>query len=196
MRLTLPHHAEAGQSPLELDSSRRAGVKPAELEHAITQRTVVFAGEATSKPLEPKLATVARNALVMHVYSLVFDWCTDVINAYIASVRARPRPTRSQLSSEGARIASALNVRTCASQRDAYVCTGVLDIFGFENFSSNNFPQLCINFPNESLHNRFIEHVFKLEQEVYIAEEVEWNFVSYEDNQPACQLHQNSVRTL
>ena len=36
----------------------------------------------------------------------------------------------------------------------------------------------------------------KLEQEVYIAEEVEWNFVSYEDNQPACQLHQNSVRTL
>ena len=52
MRLTLPHHAEAGPSPLELDSSRRAGVKPAELEHAITQRTVVFAGEATSKPLE------------------------------------------------------------------------------------------------------------------------------------------------
>ena len=48
--------------------------------------------------------------------------------------------------------------------------------------------QLCINFTNESLHNLFIEHVFKLEQEVYVREEVEWNFVSYEDNQPIIDL--------
>ena len=66
---------------------------------------------------------------------------------------------------------------------NAAYCTGILDIFGFENFAQNSFPQLCINFTNESLHNLFIEHVFKLEQEVYVREEVEWNFVAYEDNQ-------------
>ena len=65
---------------------------------------------------------------------------------------------------------------------------GVLDIFGFENFVLNSFPQLCINFTNESLHNLFIEHVFKLEQETYIREEVQWNFVEYEDNQPTIDL--------
>ena len=65
---------------------------------------------------------------------------------------------------------------------------GVLDIFGFENFTLNSFPQLCINFTNESLHNLFIEHVFKLEQETYIREEVQWNFVEYEDNQPTIDL--------
>ena len=65
---------------------------------------------------------------------------------------------------------------------------GVLDIFGFENFTLNSFPQLCINFTNESLHNLFIEHVFKLEQETYIREEVDWQFVEYEDNQPTLDL--------
>ena len=34
------------------------------------------------------------------------------------------------------------------------------------------YPQLCINFTNESLHNLFIEHVFKLEQQTYVLEEV------------------------
>ena len=50
--------------------------------------------------------------------------------------------------------------------------------------------QLCINLTNESLHNLFIEHVFKLEQETYIREEVEWHFVEYEDNQHVLDLIQ------
>ena len=55
------------------------------------------------------------------------------------------------------------------------------------------FSQLCINLTNESLHNLFIEHVFKLEQETYIREEVEWHFVEYEDNQHVLDLIQKRV---
>jgi hypothetical protein len=128
------------------------------LNDAIVYKTMGGGKLSTYKsPLEPKRAEVARNSLVMHIYSLVFDWCTHVINEYI-------------------------------SIYDPSYCTGVLDIFGFENFGVNSFPQLCINFTNESLHNLFIEHVFKLEQEVYVREEVEWNFVSYEDNQHVIDL--------
>jgi myosin heavy subunit len=109
------------------------------------------------KPLEPQAAEGTRNSLLMHIYSLVFDWCVAVINGYIA-------------------------------KGSAEACIGVLDIFGFENFALNSFPQLCINFTNESLHNLFIEHVFKLEQETYVAEEVDWQFVDYEDNQHVIDL--------
>jgi hypothetical protein len=49
---------------------------------------------------------------------------------------------------------------------------------------NNNFPQMCINFTNESLHNLFIDCVFKLEQEIYIKEEIEWSFESCNRHPP------------
>eukprot|EP00966_Prymnesium_polylepis_P256923 5934538-Prymnesium_polylepis.1 len=151
------------------------------LVEAITYRTMGGGKLSTYKvPLEPHLASAARASLCMHVYSLCFDWVVDVINEYI-------------------------------SVPHSAMSTGILDIFGFENFATNSFPQvaaalrcdpraaaaahaappvpqLCINFTNESLHNLFIEHVFKLEQEVYVREEVEWNFVNYQDNQHVIDL--------
>ena len=126
-------------------------VTPEQLRAALTTRRMGGGMiETFVKPLEPPIADAARKSLCMHLYSLVFDWCVDVINAYIS------RPD------------------------EVETCIGVLDIFGFENFAINSFPQLCINLTNESLHNLFIEHVFKLEQEVYVREEVEWQFVEYE----------------
>ena len=46
----------------------------------------------------------------------------------------------------------------------------ILDIFGFENFSSNTFEQLCINIANEQIQYHFNQHVFACERQEYLNE--------------------------
>ncbi|GAU47951.1 hypothetical protein TSUD_06850 [Trifolium subterraneum] len=65
---------------------------------------------------------------------------------------------------------------------------GVLDIYGFECFKDNSFEQFCINFANEKLQQHFNEHVFKMEQEEYGKEEINWSYIEFVDNQDVLDL--------
>jgi len=65
---------------------------------------------------------------------------------------------------------------------------GLLDIFGFESFAINRFEQLCINYANEKLQQKFTLDVFKAVQQEYTEEGIPWDRIEFKDNAPLLSL--------
>uniref|UniRef100_A0A6V7QYP6 Myosin-12 n=1 Tax=Ananas comosus var. bracteatus TaxID=296719 RepID=A0A6V7QYP6_ANACO len=128
------------------------------LEDSLCKRVIVTPDGNITKPLDPESAALNRDALAKTVYSRLFDWIVDKINNSIGQ-----DPTATNI-------------------------IGVLDIYGFETFKINSFEQLCINLTNEKLQQHFNQHVFKMEQEEYTREEIDWSYVEFVDNQDVLDL--------
>nr|XP_025606687.1 myosin-15 isoform X2 [Arachis hypogaea] len=110
------------------------------------------------KALDCNAAVAGRDALAKTVYARLFDWLVDKIN------------------------------RSVGQDTNSQIQIGVLDIYGFECFKDNSFEQFCINFANEKLQQHFNEHVFKMEQEEYGREEINWSYIEFVDNQDVLDL--------
>ncbi|XP_064206929.1 unconventional myosin-VIIa-like isoform X2 [Anguilla rostrata] len=151
------------QSPDLVTATMLLEVKPRDMMDCLTTRTLITRGESVSTPLSMDQALDVRDAFVKGIYGRLFVWIVDKINAAIY----KPPASETQL------------VRKSI---------GLLDIFGFENFTINSFEQLCINFANENLQQFFVRHVFKLEQEEYNLENINWQHIEFTDNQDALDM--------
>ena len=65
---------------------------------------------------------------------------------------------------------------------------GLLDIFGFESFKVNRFEQLCINYANEKLQQKYTIDVFQSVKEEYDFEGIQLSELKFEDNTEVLNL--------
>ncbi|XP_077372230.1 unconventional myosin-Va-like [Festucalex cinctus] len=134
------------------------GVPCEEMAHWLCHRKLQTATETYVKGVSKTNAVNGRDALAKHIYARLFSWIVGCINNVLKSV----------------------------VKQHSFI--GVLDIYGFETFDTNSFEQFCINYANEKLQQQFNLHVFKLEQEEYMQEEIPWTLIDFYDNQPCINL--------
>ncbi|XP_055030190.2 unconventional myosin-Va isoform X5 [Misgurnus anguillicaudatus] len=134
------------------------GVTYQDMSHWLCHKKIKTTTETFIKPI-PKLQAInARDALAKHIYAKLFNWIVDHVNKALHS----------------------------SVKQHSFI--GVLDIYGFETFEINSFEQFCINYANEKLQQQFNLHVFKLEQEEYMKEQIPWTLIDFYDNQPCINL--------
>lgn len=135
----------------------------------IVKKQLITRGEKITSNLTQQQAIVVRDSVAKFIYSSLFDWLVDKINRALATEEVM-------------------------NQVKSFI--GVLDIYGFEHFAKNSFEQFCINYANEKLQQEFNQHVFKLEQEEYVREQIDWTFIEFSDNQPCIDLIEGKLGIL
>ncbi|KAF7652777.1 hypothetical protein LDENG_00092430 [Lucifuga dentata] len=138
-------------------------VHSSSLAKSLTYRSFLTNRERVTKPLSSEQASDCRDAFVKAIYNKLFMWIVGKINSII-------------------------HQKLNNSPKSSFQSIGLLDIFGFENFNTNSFEQLCINFANEKLQQFFVGHIFKVEQEEYLKEDIVLNNISFSDNQNILDL--------
>ncbi|XP_069551046.1 unconventional myosin-Va [Brachyistius frenatus] len=139
--------------------SKLLGVEGSQMAHWLCHRRLAVGGEMLVKPMSGQQALGARDALAKHIYGQLFTWTVQRLNSALHSQRQKAK---------------------------SFI--GVLDIYGFETFERNSFEQFCINYANEKLQQQFNRHVFHLEQEEYVREELAWSRIEFSDNQQCITL--------
>ncbi|KAI9750464.1 MAG: hypothetical protein M4579_006454 [Chaenotheca gracillima] len=145
------------------------GIDAASFAKWTIKKQLVTRGEKITSNLTQQQANVVKDSVAKFIYSSLFDWLVESINYGLATADVISRAT---------------------------TFIGVLDIYGFEHFAKNSFEQFCINYANEKLQQEFNAHVFKLEQEEYLREEINWTFIDFADNQPCIDLIEGKLGVL
>jgi myosin-5 len=131
-----------------IKASELLGVQSATMKKWLCKKQLITRSEKIVTDANTLQAINSRDSVAKFIYSMLFDWIVKIVNVKL-------NPSNS-------------------SGKEKFI--GVLDIYGFEHFQKNSFEQFCINFANEKLQQEFTRHVFRLEQEEYIAEKISWVF--------------------
>ncbi|PPD83391.1 hypothetical protein GOBAR_DD19680 [Gossypium barbadense] len=140
------------------------GCETVDLNLALSTRKMRVGHDNIIQKLTLSQAIDTRDALAKSIYACLFEWLVEQINKSLAVGKRRTGRSIS-----------------------------ILDIYGFESFGRNSFEQFCINYANERLQQHFNRHLFKLEQEEYIQDGIDWAKVDFDDNQDCLNLFEKHL---
>ncbi|XP_047071184.1 myosin-3-like [Lolium rigidum] len=153
------NHVEVDSNEGLSNAAKLLGCSVPQLVIALSTRKIQAGKENIVQRLTLTQAIDARDALAKSIYAHLFDWIVEQINHSLGTGRQHTRRSIS-----------------------------ILDIYGFESFSKNGFEQFCINYANERLQQHFNRHLFKLEQEEYLDDGIDWASVEFVDNTDCLSL--------
>lgn len=153
------NHVEAVEDESLVTVSKLIGCSSEELKLTLSTRKMRVGNDTIVQKLTLSQAIDTRDALAKSIYASLFEWLVEQINKSLAVGKRRTGRSIS-----------------------------ILDIYGFESFDRNSFEQFCINYANERLQQHFNRHLFKLEQEEYIQDGIDWAKVDFDDNQDCLNL--------
>ncbi|XP_053386580.1 myosin-IIIb-like isoform X4 [Mercenaria mercenaria] len=139
------------------------GLESRDLIEVLTTTGMVARGEVIIRENTMHEALDVRDAMSKSLYGRLFSWIVNKINILL-------QPDKEMYKLEK------LNI------------IGLLDIFGFENFPSNSFEQLCINIANEQIQYYFNQHIFAWELQEYQNEGVDGSAITFVDNRPLLDM--------
>ncbi|KAI9272034.1 P-loop containing nucleoside triphosphate hydrolase protein [Sporodiniella umbellata] len=158
----------ADDQPALVTATKLLGIKTSEFKKWLIKRQIITRNEKIVKNLSIVQAVVVRDSVAKYIYASLFDWLVKVVNDSLS----------------------------CQEEGLVRTFIGVLDIYGFEHFKKNSFEQFCINYANEKLQQQFNQHVFKLEQEEYVKEKIDWKFIEFSDNQKCIEVIESKLGIL
>ena len=100
--------------------------------------------------------------------------------------------------------ASTTQMRSCSSSSVWFVCTSLsqysvskkpMQLFSVRIHFHAKTLMFCTN-QYTNLSDLIFQHVFKLEQEEYVKEQIEWSFIDFYDNQPCIDLIEGKLGLL
>jgi len=153
------NHVEVDSNEGLANAAKLLGCSVPQLVIALSTRKIQAGRENIVQRLTLTQAIDARDALAKSIYAHLFDWIVEQINHSLGTGKQRTRRSIS-----------------------------ILDIYGFESFNKNGFEQFCINYANERLQQHFNRHLFKLEQEEYMDDGIDWASVEFVDNTDCLSL--------
>ncbi|XP_031266701.1 myosin-2 [Pistacia vera] len=153
------NHVEVLADEAVTSAARLMGCSAEALMLALSTHKIQAGKDGIAKKLTLQQAIDTRDALAKFIYGSLFEWLVEQINK---SLELGKWQTGRSIS--------------------------ILDICGFESFKKNSFEQFCINYANERLQQHFNRHLFKLEQEEYELDGIDWTKVEFEDNEECLNL--------